>query len=75
MGGGKLAALTPHRPNATDLESIPDHRRRVPLSSARPANSTIAGTQACRGRCVRKGYRVILVNSNPATIMTDPEFA
>jgi carbamoyl-phosphate synthase large subunit len=33
-----------------------------------------SGTQACR---VLKadGFRVILVNSNPATIMTDPEFA
>ncbi|NLE97729.1 MAG: carbamoyl-phosphate synthase large subunit, partial [Propionibacterium sp.] len=33
-----------------------------------------SGTQACR--VLRdEGYRVILVNSNPATIMTDPEFA
>src|SRR5438094_8838294 len=33
-----------------------------------------SGTQAC---CVLRaeGYRVILANSNPATIMTDPEFA
>jgi carbamoyl-phosphate synthase large subunit len=33
-----------------------------------------SGTQACRA-LRREGYRVILVNSNPATIMTDPEFA
>src|SRR5689334_5399248 len=33
-----------------------------------------SGTQACRV-LRREGYRVILVNSNPATIMTDPEFA
>jgi len=33
-----------------------------------------SGTQACR--VLRsEGYRVILVNSNPATIMTDPDFA
>jgi len=33
-----------------------------------------SGTQACRA--LRDlGYRVILVNSNPATIMTDPDFA
>src|SRR5579871_923564 len=33
-----------------------------------------SGTQACR--VLRdEGYRVILANSNPATIMTDPEFA
>jgi carbamoyl-phosphate synthase large subunit len=33
-----------------------------------------AGAQACKV-LRREGYRVILVNSNPATIMTDPEFA
>jgi carbamoyl-phosphate synthase large subunit len=33
-----------------------------------------SGTQACRV-LRREGYRVILVNSNPATIMTDPQFA
>src|SRR5574340_661933 len=33
-----------------------------------------SGTQACRVLRA-EGYRVVLVNSNPATIMTDPEFA
>ena len=33
-----------------------------------------AGAQACKV-LRREGYRVVLVNSNPATIMTDPEFA
>ncbi|MFL6060722.1 MAG: carbamoyl-phosphate synthase large subunit, partial [Marmoricola sp.] len=33
-----------------------------------------SGTQACRV-LKEEGIRVILVNSNPATIMTDPEFA
>ena len=33
-----------------------------------------SGTQACRA-LGREGYRVVLVNSNPATIMTDPELA
>ena len=33
-----------------------------------------SGTQACRV-LGEDGYRVILVNSNPATIMTDPDFA
>ena len=33
-----------------------------------------SGTQACKA-LKSEGYRVILVNSNPATIMTDPEFA
>ena len=33
-----------------------------------------SGTQACKA-IKEEGYRVVLVNSNPATIMTDPEFA
>ncbi len=33
-----------------------------------------SGTQACKA-LKEEGYEVILVNSNPATIMTDPEFA
>ncbi len=33
-----------------------------------------SGTQACKA-LKEEGYRVILVNSNPATIMTDPELA
>ena len=33
-----------------------------------------SGTQACKA-LKEEGYKVILVNSNPATIMTDPEFA
>src|SRR3954470_9359110 len=33
-----------------------------------------SGTQACRA-LKREGYRVVLVNSNPATIMTDPELS
>ena len=33
-----------------------------------------SGAQACKA-LKAEGYRVILVNSNPATIMTDPELA
>ncbi len=33
-----------------------------------------SGVQACKA-LAEEGYKVILVNSNPATIMTDPEFA
>lgn len=33
-----------------------------------------SGTQACK-TLMREGYRVILINSNPATIMTDPQMA
>ena len=33
-----------------------------------------SGTQACKA-LKEEGYKVILVNSNPATIMTDPDFS
>jgi carbamoyl-phosphate synthase large subunit len=33
-----------------------------------------SGTQACKA-LQEEGYEIVLVNSNPATIMTDPEFA
>jgi carbamoyl-phosphate synthase large subunit len=33
-----------------------------------------SGTQACKA-LREEGYRIVLINSNPATIMTDPEFA
>src|SRR5438093_10930644 len=33
-----------------------------------------SGVQACKV-LLEEGYEVVLVNSNPATIMTDPEFA
>ncbi len=34
----------------------------------------MSGVQACKA-LREEGYRIILVNSNPATIMTDPEMA
>ena len=33
-----------------------------------------SGTQACKA-LKEEGFRIVLVNSNPATIMTDPEIA
>jgi len=33
-----------------------------------------SGTQACKA-LREEGYKVILINSNPATIMTDPDLA
>lgn len=33
-----------------------------------------SGVQACKA-LKNEGYEIVLVNSNPATIMTDPEFA
>jgi hypothetical protein len=47
---------------------------RARSSSARPAKFDYSGTQACKA-LREEGYEVVLVNSNPATIMTDPEMA
>jgi len=45
-----------------------------PIVIGQGAEFDYSGTQAVRA-LKEEGYRVILVNSNPATIMTDPEFA
>ena len=45
-----------------------------PILIGQAAEFDYSGTQACRV-LKAEGLRVILVNSNPATIMTDPEFA
>ena len=45
-----------------------------PIVIGQASEFDYAGTQACKV-LRRDGYRVILANSNPATIMTDPEFA
>ena len=45
-----------------------------PIVIGQASEFDYSGTQACR--VLRsEGYRVVLANSNPATIMTDPEFA
>ncbi|HEY8624655.1 MAG TPA: carbamoyl-phosphate synthase large subunit [Solirubrobacteraceae bacterium] len=45
-----------------------------PIVIGQAAEFDYSGTQACRV-LVEEGYEVVLVNSNPATIMTDPEVA
>ena len=45
-----------------------------PILIGQAAEFDYSGTQACRV-LKEEGLRVVLVNSNPATIMTDPEFA
>jgi carbamoyl-phosphate synthase large subunit len=45
-----------------------------PIVIGQASEFDYSGTQACRVLRA-EGLRVILVNSNPATIMTDPEFA
>jgi carbamoyl-phosphate synthase large subunit len=60
-------------PRRTDLESILVLGS-GPIVIGQACEFDYSGTQACRA-LRSEGYRVILVNSNPATIMTDPEFA
>src|SRR5919198_278171 len=45
-----------------------------PIVIGQSAEFDYSGTQACKA-LRQEGYEVVLVNSNPATIMTDPEFA
>jgi carbamoyl-phosphate synthase large subunit len=45
-----------------------------PIIIGQAAEFDYSGTQACKV-LLDEGYEVVLVNSNPATIMTDPEFA
>jgi carbamoyl-phosphate synthase large subunit len=60
-------------PKRTDLESILILGS-GPIVIGQACEFDYSGVQACKV-LRREGYRVILVNSNPATIMTDPEFA
>jgi carbamoyl-phosphate synthase large subunit len=45
-----------------------------PIVIGQAAEFDYSGTQACKA-LREEGYEVVLVNSNPATIMTDPEVA
>ena len=45
-----------------------------PVVIGQAAEFDYSGVQACKV-LLEEGYEVVLVNSNPATIMTDPEFA
>jgi carbamoyl-phosphate synthase large subunit len=60
-------------PRRTDISSILVIGS-GPIVIGQASEFDYSGTQACRVLRA-EGFRVILVNSNPATIMTDPEFA
>ena len=60
-------------PQRTDIQSILILGA-GPIVIGQACEFDYSGTQACQ--ILKKlGYRIILVNSNPATIMTDPEWA
>lgn len=60
-------------PKRTDIKSILILGA-GPIVIGQACEFDYSGTQACRA-LKEEGYRVILVNSNPATIMTDPDIA
>ncbi|MEQ9823841.1 MAG: carbamoyl-phosphate synthase large subunit [Puniceicoccaceae bacterium] len=60
-------------PKRTDIKSILIVGS-GPIVIGQACEFDYSGTQACKA-LKEEGYRVILVNSNPATIMTDPEFS
>ncbi|MBN9203274.1 carbamoyl-phosphate synthase large subunit [Methylibium petroleiphilum] len=60
-------------PKRTDLQSILIIGA-GPIIIGQACEFDYSGAQACKALS-EEGYRVILVNSNPATIMTDPEMA
>jgi carbamoyl-phosphate synthase large subunit len=60
-------------PRRTDLQSVLILGS-GPIVIGQGCEFDYSGVQACKA-LRREGYRVVLVNSNPATIMTDPEFA
>ena len=60
-------------PRRNDLESVLLIGS-GPIVIGQACEFDYSGTQACKA-LRDDGYRVILVNSNPATIMTDPEFS
>src|SRR5439155_23775728 len=60
-------------PPRTDIHTILIIGSR-PIVIGQGCEFDYSGVQACRA-LEAEGYRVVLINSNPATVMTDPEFA
>ncbi len=60
-------------PKRTDIKSICIIGA-GPIIIGQACEFDYSGTQACKA-LKEEGYRVVLVNSNPATIMTDPSMA
>ncbi|MBN9050412.1 MAG: carbamoyl-phosphate synthase large subunit [Rhizobiales bacterium] len=60
-------------PKRTDIQSILIIGA-GPIVIGQACEFDYSGTQACKA-LKEEGYRVVLVNSNPATIMTDPDLA
>ena len=70
---GFVALLSGSMPKRTDIDAILIIGA-GPIVIGQACEFDYSGTQACKA-LKEEGFQVILVNSNPATIMTDPEFA
>ena len=73
MGVQKKQPFGNFMPKRTDIQKILIIGS-GPIVIGQACEFDYSGTQACKA-LREEGYQVILVNSNPATIMTDPEFA
>src|SRR5258706_9168787 len=74
--GKRAFFLCPKRarmPKRTDISSILIIGA-GPIVIGQACEFDYSGTQACKA-LKEEGYRIVLVNSNPATIMTDPDLA
>ena len=60
-------------PKRTDIKSVLIIGS-GPIVIGQACEFDYSGSQACKA-ISEEGYRVILINSNPATIMTDPDMA
>ena len=72
-GPGRAESSSPPMPRNPDLKKILLIGS-GPIVIGQGCEFDYSGTQACKA-LREEGYEVILLNSNPATIMTDPEFA
>src|SRR5207302_713790 len=76
-GGLRFAPPARHRirpvPKRTDIQSILIIGA-GPIVIGQACEFDYSGAQACKA-LKAEGYRIVLVNSNPATIMTDPDLA
>ena len=70
-GDRRAARARVSMPKRSDIESVLIVGA-GPIIIGQACEFDYSGAQACKA-LREEGYRVILVNSNPATIMTDPE--
>ena len=71
--GIRIVLTGPEMPKRTDIQSVLIIGA-GPIVIGQACEFDYSGAQACKA-LREEGYRVILVNSNPATIMTDPDSA